>query len=140
MAISSYKTFLMMKGSSDYEKLIDIKDYPDLGGSPEMLKTTTLSDGVETNILGVQSNDGMEFTANYTKEDYEKLKALEGQEKDFAVFFGGTVQGATVTPTGSNGKFGFKGELSVYVAGAGVNEVVEMKISIATTTPPAPIS
>ena len=38
MAISTYKIFLMKKGSGDtYEKLIDIKSFPDLGGSPEML-------------------------------------------------------------------------------------------------------
>lgn len=34
MAISTYKTFLMYKasGGSTYSKLIDIKDFPDLGG------------------------------------------------------------------------------------------------------------
>ena len=40
MAISTYKAFLM-KGTGEtptYEKLIDIKDFPDLGGAPEMLK------------------------------------------------------------------------------------------------------
>ncbi len=39
MATSSYKTFLMYKKASAYEKLVDIKDFPDLGGSPEMLET-----------------------------------------------------------------------------------------------------
>ena len=41
MAISTYKVFLMHKasGSDSYEKLIDIKDYTDLGGAPEMLDT-----------------------------------------------------------------------------------------------------
>lgn len=34
MAISSYKTYLMYKASDSgtYTKLIDIKDFPDLGG------------------------------------------------------------------------------------------------------------
>ena len=40
MAISTYKVFLMKKGTSTYEKLVDIKDFPDLGGAPEMLETT----------------------------------------------------------------------------------------------------
>jgi hypothetical protein len=32
MAISTYKAFLMKKGTGDaYEKLIDIKEFPDLG-------------------------------------------------------------------------------------------------------------
>ena len=44
MAISTYKVFLMKKTSETWSKLIDIKDFPDLGGSPELLETTTLSD------------------------------------------------------------------------------------------------
>ena len=78
MAISTYKIFLMKKDTSTYTKLIDIKEFPDLGGAPEMLETTTLSDNMQTYIPGVQSLDALEFTANYTKEDFTKLKALEG--------------------------------------------------------------
>jgi len=44
MAISTYKTFLMHEQSGTYEKLIDIKEFPDLGGAPEMIDVTTLSD------------------------------------------------------------------------------------------------
>jgi len=134
MARSTYKTFLMQKESGTYAKLIDIKDFPDMGGSPEMLETTTLSDGMQTNIPGIQTLDALEFTANYTKEDYAKVKALEGQELDLAVWFGGTEAEGVVTPTGDEGKFEFKGRLSVYVAGGGVNEVVDMKITIAAST------
>lgn len=135
MAISTYKIFLMMKKNTSYEKLIDIKDFPDLGGSPEMLETTTLSDKMQTYIPGIQSLDALEFTANYTKEDYTKLKALEGKETDFAVWFGGTEEGSTLTPTGTDGKFEFKGQLSAYPVGGGVNEVVDMNITIAPSTP-----
>ena len=135
MAISTYKSFLMYKASSTWEKLIDIKSFPDLGGTPELLETTTLSDGMTTNILGIQSLDALEFECNYTKADYTKLKALEGKESDFAVWLGGTEASGTVTPTGSDGKFEFKGQLSVYVQGGGVNEVVNMTVSIAASTP-----
>ena len=134
MAISTYKIFLMKKDSSAYAKLIDIKKFPDLGGTPEMLDTTTLSDKMETHIPGIQKLDGLEFTANYTKEDYAKLKALEDTEAEYAVWFGGTEAGGEVTPTGSDGKFNFKGKLSVYPVGAGTNEVVEMNITIAPST------
>ena len=136
MAISTYKIFLMMKGSgSTYEKLVDIKDFPDLGGAPEMLETTTLSDKMQTYIPGIQSLDALEFTSNYTKDDYTKLKALEGQEKGYAVWFGATDSGSTLTPDGSDGKFEFKGQLSVFPVGGGVNEVVDMTITIAPSTP-----
>ena len=134
MAISTYKVFLMKKTDSAYGKLIDIKEFPDIGGDPEMLETTTLSDKMQTFILGIQANEGLSFTANYTKADFTTLQALEGTEQDYAIWFGGTESGGVLTPDGSNGKFSFKGELSVHVTGGSVNEVVEMGITIAPTT------
>ncbi len=135
MAISTYKSFLMHKVSEKWEKLIDIKSFPDLGGSPELLETTTLSDPMTTNIMGIQSLDALEFECNYNLADYTKLKALEGTTGSYAVWLGGTEAGGTATPTGSDGKFEFDGQLSVYVNGGGVNEVVGMTVSIAASTP-----
>lgn len=137
MAISTYKIFLMMmqNSGSTYAKLVDIKDFPDLGGAPEMLETTTLSDKMQTYIPGIQSLDALEFTANYTKTDFDKLKALEGQTKKFAVWMGATESGGILTPSGSDGKFEFEGQLSVFPVGGGVNEVVDMTITIAPSTP-----
>lgn len=82
MAISTYKIFLMQKSSpgTTWTKLVDIKEFPDLGGDPEMLETTTLSDKMQTYIAGIQSMDGLSFTANYTLADYKTLKAKEGTE------------------------------------------------------------
>ena len=126
MAISTYGIYLMHKVENAYTKLIDIKDFPDLGGAPEMLETTTLSDSMQTYIPGIQSLDGLEFTANYSLADFTKLKALEGKEEEFAVYFG---------EAGADGIFTFKGYLSAFPVGGGVNEVVGMTISIAPSTP-----
>lgn len=136
MAISSYKTFLMKKGDtgSTYEKLVDIKEFPDLGGDPNMLDATTLSDPMQINIMGIQKVDALSFTANYTSTDFDTLNDLAGKELELAVWFGGTESGGTLTPTGDQGKFTFKGQLSVYVKGAGVDNVVEMAITIAAST------
>ena len=49
-----------------------------------------------------------------------------GTETDFAVWLGNA---------GADGKFEFKGQLAVYVNGGGVNEVVNMTVSIAASTP-----
>ena len=90
MAISTYGITLMHKsgtGSTTYTKLVDIKDFPDLGGAPEMLETTTLSDNMQTYIPGIQSLDALEFTANYTLEDFKRVKAMEGKDTAFAVWF-----------------------------------------------------
>ena len=134
MAVSTYKSFLMVKNASTYEKLVDIVSYPDMGGSPEMLDATSLSDPMTVNIMGLQSLDALDFECNYTLADYTKLKDMEGETKDFAVWLGGTENGAVVTPTGSDGKFEFKGQLSVYLNGGGVNEVRKMTVSIAAST------
>lgn len=134
MAISTYKVFLMHKVSTDWQKLIDIKSYAELGGKPETLETTTLSDPTDTFILGIQKLEALEFPANYTLDEYKALKALEGKEEEYAVWFGGTEAGGNVNPTGEHGKFKFKGQLSVFVAGGGVNEVVNMTITIAPST------
>ena len=96
MAISTYKVFLMKRGTGSgaatWAKFLDIKDFPDLGGAPELLDTTTLSDRVKTGILGIQDNALMAFTCNYDKDDYAKVKAEKGKDNEWAVWFGGTEQ------------------------------------------------
>lgn len=135
MATSSYKTFLMYKKSDAYEKLVDIKDFPDLGGAPEMLETTTLSDSMQTYIEGIQSQDALEFNINYDLATYQTIIAMKGAETEFAVWFGGDESNGTLTPTGVEGKFNFKGYISIRVTGKGVNEVKEAVLSIAPSTP-----
>ena len=135
MATSTYMTFLMHEDNSLWEKLIDITEFPDLGTDPEMLETTTLSDRMQTFILGIQGNEAMTFNTNYDKAGYVALKALKNNEHGYGVWFGGTENAdGTVTPTGTEGKFSFKGQLSVRVIGGGVNEVRGMSITIAPST------
>lgn len=137
MATSTYKTFLMHGTGTTtitYEKLLDITEFPDIGSDPEMLETTTLSDRMKTFILGIQGNEGLSFKANYDPTAYQALKALEGSTEKYAVWFGGTESGDTVTPTGSEGQFSFEGQISTHITGAGVNEVRSMTITIAPST------
>lgn len=128
MAISTYGISLMFKetAESTYAKLIDIKDFPDLGGAPEMLETTTLSDNMQTYIPGIQTLDALEFNANYSLADFKKIKNMEGKDYEFAVWFGAD---------GVDGKFKFTGRISAFPTGGGVNEVVGLTISIAPSTP-----
>lgn len=136
MATSTYMTFLMHKKTGNsWEKLLDITEFPDLGGEPELLETTTMSDKMQTYVNGVQSNDGMQFNANYDLTEYKALKSLEGKQEEYAVWFGGTETATSPTPTGDQGKFLITGELSVYVTGASVNEVRGMTITIAPAKP-----
>lgn len=100
-----------------------------------MLETTTLSDNMQTYIAGIQSLDSLKFEANYTLADYDKLKELFGKTEKYAVWFGGTGDGSSLTPTGGDGKFKFDGQLSAHAVGGGVNEVVNMNVTIAPSTP-----
>jgi hypothetical protein len=108
-------------------KEIDIKDFPDLGGAPEMLETTTHNDDSQTYIKGIQSLGALEFTVNYTKTDYNKVVEDNNIELFYILEFGAN---------GSEGAFYWKGKHTAYVVGAGVNAVTEMKIAIAPSTKP----
>lgn len=128
MAISTYPVLLKYDKSAtetpDWADVCDIKDFPDLGGSPDILETTTLSDSAKTYIAGIKDQQAIEFTANYDEDDMDDIAALTGTKK-FQLWFGAN---------GASGKFAFSGTISAYVVGAGVNEVVDMKIVIVPST------
>jgi hypothetical protein len=121
--------------SITWSRLVCIAEFPDLGSEPENIDVTTMCDTMRKYIAGVQDTGALNFTAFYTPEAYTTISALAGQQGEkFAVWFGGTGDGADATPTGTNGKFTFSGELSVFVNGAGVNDPVQMTISILPST------
>ena len=140
MAKSSYMTFLMKgtAGSNDsitYTKLVDIKDHPELEGAPEALDTTSLSDGSRTSTPGIKGdNSAKDFTCNYDSTKFDEIKALEDTEQYLALWLGGTESNGVVTPTGSDGKFSFKGYVSVRLASGAVNAVRDMIVSVIPST------
>ena len=140
-ASSSFMTFLMHStDGTTYTKLVDIKEFPDLGQDPELLDTTTLTDRQRTGVAGIIGSEALTFTANYDPAQYKTLYTLMGTDKlaasYYAVWFGGTDDGVNEpSPTGSLGKFSFKGQLSVRAAGAGVDEVRDMSITLTMATP-----
>ena len=126
----TYKTFLMHQSENNWLKLVDIKDFPDLFGTPEALDKTTLSNRGRVYESGIEENSAWEFTANYDYDTFKKLRSLKDTEVNYAIWFGGDDDGVTVTPTGVDGKFKCAGKLSVGIVGKGVNEIQEMRISI----------
>ena len=128
MAISTQGVKLKWgETASNLRQVVDIKDFPDLGGAPEMLETTTLSDNIQTYIMGIQGSDMMEFTCNYTKADFEAVMEDANKELYYALEFGNN---------GSEGVFEWQGQHTAWVVGAGVNAVTEFKIGIAPSTKP----
>lgn len=129
-------SFLMYsENGTTYTKLVDISEYPDLGGAPETIDVTTLSDTMSKFINGIQSADGLEFPSFFTPEKFQELKKLEdGTEHHFAIWFGGTQSGQTITPTGDLMKCKFDGQISTYITGKGVNEARAMSSTISVSS------
>ena len=130
---STYKTYLMVGSGSptSYSKLLDIKSYPDIGGAPDLIDMTTLSNKSKIGVPGIQNNDAMTFEANYNPTVYTSVKAYaNGQAYPFAVYFGASGD----TPDGSDGKFTFNAMLDIYVTGGGVNEGRGMTVTLTPTS------
>ena len=109
MAISTYPVVLKYDSSAtetpNWTKLCDIKDFPDLGGAPELLETTTFSDGSRIYISGIKDPPALDFTVNYDEDTYDNILALTGT-KSFQFWFG---------PNGAFGKLAFSGTISAYM-------------------------
>lgn len=117
------------------EKVDDIKKYPDLGGAPDTIETTTLSDSFQTSVNGVQKVDAFEFTFNYSPEGFQKLTDLskKGEKEWWGVVLGADENGA---PDGHDGVTVWQGGLSVYINGGDVNAVREMTAVISVGVAP----
>lgn len=126
MAISSAKAILKAGTTEEsLVKLVDIKEFPDLGSAPDLLETTTLSaEKFHTYIQGLQAMDGLEFTYNYTAADFKTVNDMAGDKLYYEIEF----------KDGDEGGFKWQGEHSTWVSGAGVDDVVEAIIQIAPST------
>lgn len=123
MAISSYNCVLKWGESAEtLTKKVDIKDFPDLIGDPNLLETTTLSDAAQTYIPGIKSMDLMTFTINFTKTDFQTCKTDEGKTLFYSLEFS------------DGAKFTWQGQHTMGVPGKGVDEVLEATINIVPST------
>lgn len=123
MAMNTYGVSLKWGESAEaVEKVVDIKDFPDLMGAPETLETTTLSDPAQTFINGIRTSETMAFTCNYTKEDFTKVNADAGKALHYVLEFS------------DGSQFAWEGQHSCSIAGKGVNEVIEYVINISAST------
>lgn len=137
MAMNTYMTFLMTSSDgTSYTDLVPIKDYPDFLNEVNTIDVTNLQNSSHTYIFGLDDFGGsLDFTANYTKTDYEAVKALDdGTDKYLAIWFGGSVSNGTVTPSGADGKWNFQGRVKVGLVGKGVDEAREMTIHVVPVT------
>jgi len=106
-------------------KLCKIKTYPQLGGEPEQLETSDLEDVMQTFVPGVQSVESMQFAANYSKTEYEQIRAKAGKEQFYQIKFG---------DDGVDGVFSWKGQHSIFINEGEVNGIRDMTITVTPST------
>ena len=124
MALNTYGISLKWgESAAAVEKVVDIKDFPDLLGEAEMLETTTLSDAQVTNIPGIKSSDTLAFTCNYTSADFAAVNGEANKPLFYELSFS------------DGSKFTWQGQHTCGLPGKGVNEVIEFTINIAASTP-----
>lgn len=103
---------------------LDIVDFPDLGGGPERVDITTLSDTAQVGLKGVEAIGALPFTANYTKDEYDRVKL----DANKPLYYGLKIDDTKT--------FTWQGSHIVYVTGGGVNDPVRMRVVIAPTSRP----
>ena len=117
------------------QKVVDIKSYGDLGGEPNSLDATTLSDKIQRSVNGVQKLDAMKITSNYIKSDSAKLATLaaKGESEWWAIVMGADASGL---PDGHDGIYFWQGGLSYFESGGEVDKVRETTIVVSFNTAP----
>ena len=137
MAMTNYKGRLMFwdpaasgTGVEKWTMVCPTKGNPALGGSPENIDASTNEDAIQVNIPGRQSLDSMQWTFNYSKDEYATLKKKLDDKKEhhFAQWFGPNGDGA-------DGIFEFDGIVSMSVNEADSYGLLEATITIGNTTP-----
>lgn len=119
MAISTYNTALKIASTT-----VVIKDFPSILGKRSSLETTTLSDDAQTFIQGIrQQEETFDFTANYDATVYGTLNGYSTAQNCELSFSDGA-------------KYAWTGMVSASVNGGGVDEVLEMTISVTPTSVP----
>lgn len=123
MSISTYGVTLKWgTAEASLTKKVDIKEFPDLIGDPNLLETTTLADAAQTYIPGIKSTDMLQFTMNYDKTTYGECKKDEGKELFYSLEFS------------DGSKFDWQGQHTMGLPGKGVDEVIEATLNIVPST------
>lgn len=128
----SYKSRLMgwNTTTNKWEMICPTKGTPALGGEPETIDASTNEDRIQVNVLGRQSLDTPQWTANYSKDAIARIRKnyADGHVHHFAEWYG-------VEGDGADGIYEFDGTATVWANESDSYGLVEMTIAIGTTTP-----
>lgn len=105
-----------------YTDLPGLKEVPDMGGDPELVDNTALTDAIIHNEIGIGDPGDMEYTFRYTLAAYQAAAALEGTSVNWQ------------HKLKDNSTFTFSGAPHVTLSGGGVNDPLEFTVSIALSS------
>lgn len=111
--------------SDTFNVIAPIVDYGDIGGDPETIDSTTLSDSTATNENGVQQQSAIPFTLQYDPAVYYKLKKMQD---------GGLKYQFALLKKQSGSLFYWYGTVSIKINGGGVNEIAQMTLTTSTSS------
>lgn len=89
IAISDVGTMLYNKTSpaTSYSELIEITGAPATGSDASQIEVTTLKSKIKQYIKDRKEVPAMNFTFNYTEDNYKKVVAIENQVSEFIYKF-----------------------------------------------------
>ena len=115
---------LSYKKDSSYEVLDGLQEVPSLGGTPDKVEVTTLSDGSRRYIKGIKDYGDLTFKFLYqndtTTSNFRVLRGLEESGK--------IVEWKVEFPDGTG--FAFSGECTVAPSDGAVNAAITFNLTI----------
>ncbi|WP_053983428.1 phage tail tube protein [Niameybacter massiliensis] len=123
MAATGTKIGYGATSSGPHTEIPGLLEVPEIGGDPEKIDTTTLSDKVKTSVPGVKDLGDLTFKFLYDTETFKTLNAIK-EKKSFKVTFPDNM---TVT---------FDAIPSVKLGSAAVNGALTFSISMSIQSEP----
>lgn len=131
MAVLSNKSFLQRStDGTAWTTVVPITSVPDMGGTPEQIDITTLSDTKIRNMNGLQTSDALEFGAWYDPDTYPTITGYATNDAAANLNSLPYYRVAIGSEQASKGSFVWQGRLSVFVASYEVNAAIPITITI----------
>lgn len=122
-----YRTY-DVKTKTNFLKVADITDFPEMIGDSEDIESTTMSDIQRTYEQGIQGTPTDSFTAQYSKEKYLEIQELVSKGRSRKYHF-------CLLISDSQSLFDWVGSINVGLGGGSINEIITMPLNISFATP-----
>lgn len=119
---SGIKVSYATTASGEFTRIMNVENFPDLGGSKDKVEVTNLGDTCHRYIDGIDNyGDTLTFSVFYDKAEFNALKALTGIVYWKIELPDDASSGTTCT---------FSGSCNVVIAGASGNEALKYNLNI----------